>query len=100
MIIPIVQANAIIGIQFGALYHWVEVASAELIEIAKYNTAHESKSSRSADNCFSIYELQAKEGGLYECLTTNAMLMFDPSHDRNPTNSILRIIFRPIVKRF
>lgn len=99
LIIPVVHSNAVIGIHYGALYHWVEISSAELVEIAKYNTAHESKSSRPADNCFSVYELQAKLGGLYECETTNAMLMFDPSHDRNPTNSLLRIIFRPIVNR-
>lgn len=97
--IPIVHAAAVIGVQFGTLYHWVEVASAELIDIAHYNTAYESKSARIADPYFSLYELLPKQGGLYECVTPDSMLLFDPARDRNPAGSILRLIFRPTVKR-
>lgn len=99
LMIPVVSPDCPIAIRFGAVYKWVEIESAELIELTTLYSSREVEHTHNASTCMSLNEMKHHDSGLFECLTGNAVLIFDPAGKIGSVRQILRIIFRPIVRR-
>lgn len=97
VLIPVVNSHCQIGICLGEKYHWVEVDSAELIQMNKLYTSHEVEHTQDAGSFMNAHELVHKQGGLYECMSQQAMLIFNPANKAELAHHILRIVFRPVV---
>lgn len=98
LLIPVAQGNVQVGIRFGAIYQWVEIESAELINMATLYTQSESQHTLDASSAIMLDQMQNKGGGLFEALSEEGILIF-VTQDKFDSNYVLRIVFRPIVKR-
>lgn len=96
--IPIVSANTQIAICFGQKYQWVELESAGLIKLETLYSRMESENTQDASPLLSVNAMVHKQGGLFECTSEQGMLIFNPANKIGEAKSILRMIFRPIVR--
>jgi len=96
--VPIMPKNEI-GIRFGAQYQWVELESADIIELKYLCSAAESAHTESAGSYLSAVQMTNRGGGLYECTSDAGLLAMTPPKKIVNNDFILRVIFRPIVLR-
>ncbi len=99
LLLPVVGNSYDLAIQFGAHYQWVELESAELIQLNALHTKEEANHTQAADMHLLVDQMTDKGGGLFECLSTESLLMFSPKVVIPGDKHVLRIIFRPIVMR-
>lgn len=97
LIIP-VSNHSHIAIQFGLVYQWVELNSAELIPLNTLYKQSEFAHAQEASSHLMVSQMVDKGGGLFECLNESAYILFAPPV-LNDYSHVLRIIFRPLVKR-
>lgn len=95
--VPIVHPGIQIGICLGQRYSWVELESANLIQLETLYSRDESENTQDASAYLGINDMIHKEGGLFECTSRQGMLIFNPANKIATARYILRIIFRPIV---
>lgn len=99
ILIPVVNAHCPLGIGFGKAYKWVEIESAELIQLTALYSYSEHTHTQDASHYMTVSAMVHKESGLFECESTDALLVFDPANKIDNSRYILRVIFRPIVAR-
>lgn len=99
LLLPVVGNSYDLAIQFGAHYQWVELESAELIQLHALHTKEEANHTQAADMHLLVDQMADKGGGLFECLSAESLLMFSPKVAIPGDKHVLRIIFRPIVVR-
>lgn len=99
LLIPISQGHFQIGIRFGFNYQWVEIESAELIKLTALFTQNESEYTHDASANLLVDQMDDKGGGLFECLSDASLLIFAPNEKMNEEEHVLRIVFRPLVRR-
>lgn len=98
ILIPIINKNCQIAIQFGEKYKWLEIESAEIIKLTALYSQKEFECTEDASPYLAANEMISKSGGLFECLSSNSCLVFSPNADIQAGNYILRMVYRPIVK--
>lgn len=98
VIIPVLP-KCELGLQFGVNYQFVEIESAEMIPLASLNTANELDHTIDASNNLALHELKQLGGGLFECETPVSALIFVPPANLKSDQTILRVVFRPTVRR-
>lgn len=98
VVIPVIPAMEM-GIRFGAGYQWLELQAIEMIELAHLYKDTETLHTQGADACFASETLVNRGGGLFECTTPDAMLVFTTPKNIISTSHVLRVIFRPVVER-
>ena len=86
-------------IGFGDQYRWLEIDSAELIEVGHLYSQSASEFTHDASHNVTVHQMEDKGGGLFECLSEMGTLIFIPEKGQAEKNEVLRVIYRPIVKR-
>lgn len=99
LMIPVVNQDYQIAIQFGKNYQWVEFDHAELIKLSALYSVNEAKHSTDASPYLLLHEMQDKSGGLFECLSPESLVLFNTPNTLANEAHIMRFIFRPIVYR-
>lgn len=83
--------HAKIAILFGQKFQWLQIDSINLSGIGHVNPDEINKS-------MSLQEIVNRSGDLYECLSTNSLLLISPIFSAN-SQPIYQITFRPLVRR-
>lgn len=99
LIIPIATGDLKIGIQFGSTYDWVQIDSADIIPANTLYSATESEHTIDASEYLGISDMVDHSGGLFSCTSEIGMIVFSAEGKLEPNNYILRIVFRPTVKK-
>jgi predicted HAD superfamily hydrolase len=99
MIIPLGEGGFQIGVQFGLPYQWLQIESIELIKAKAMFKENESMHTQEIWDQIVFDKMVEKNQHLFECLDPSALLMFlnAPASDKH--HYVLRIVFRPLVKR-
>lgn len=98
--IPFNPTFSNLAILFGQRYQWVEIHSAEQIEMNAYLNLRESLQAEDYMPYLAFHDMSNKGGLLYECLSASSFVMIQPSSLGLQNKShLLRIVFRPIVYR-
>lgn len=96
--IPIGASRFAIGLQFGRLYDWVEVHSAEFLPARAFQDEHTGPRPTATPASPSLEGMELVAGGLMRCLEPSAFMMVPP-----PPGSgeplVLTVLFRPVVAR-
>ena len=96
--VPILQSNHNIGIQFGHSLKWVEIESAEIVELGALYTENESKHSSDASPYLGLANITCHDQLLFQC-NEDGMLIFAAQNKFSDSFYVLRVIFRPILRR-
>ena len=86
------------AIQLGERYQWVELESAEVIELKALHTAHEMEYSDEASANLYLDKMTDHGGGLFACTEPSSAVVFSEAIP-SAVQRVLRLIFRPIVLR-
>jgi hypothetical protein len=97
--IPIGSGNFQIGIQFGLMFKWVQLESAEIIKTTALYGYKESEFTTDASSSLAVEKMNDKGGGLFECESEVGLLVYMPGQKIGEGNHVLRVVFRPIVER-
>lgn len=98
LLVPIAKISQL-GIRFGEKYKWVELESAQLIKLAYLFSRSEYENAVDASANLAVEQMVDNEGGLFNCLSEASMLIYVPPVDLGDEKHILRMMYRPIVKR-
>lgn len=99
LMIPVVNQDYQIAIQFGLRYQWIELDHAEIIKLTSLYSPDEAKNSVDAAPSLMLHAMENKGGGLYECASIDSLVIFSPPADLEKEAYVMRFIFRPIVYR-
>lgn len=99
ILIPVLTMHQQVALRLGLRYKWLEIDSAELIKLIALYSFSESEHAQDAAPFLSGESLDDKGGGLFECVNDQALLIFTKQATLPNQDYILRVIFRPIVKR-
>lgn len=99
LMVPVINQSCKIAVQWGIHYKWVELESAETIPMQFLYTNKEFENTQDASQHLAIDQMMDRGGGLFECLSENSLLVYEPVLQKDNIQRILRIIFRPIVPR-
>lgn len=97
--IPVGSGNMQIGLLFGQKYEWVQVECAELIQMNAYLTTTESIFSEDCWSLVALGQMNDKGGKLFECVVDASLMMVAVPQKSADKKYILRVVFRPVVKR-
>lgn len=98
-LIPLSSGKFQIAIQFGEVYKWIEIESIHTLPASAVYSPMSSELSQEMSE-FAIFESMIKrDTQLYECTTNAGFLAFLPPPDLSLHHKVLRVIFRPIVRR-
>ena len=96
-VIPVGVSQYAIGLQFGRLYEWVEVASADFQAASALREKASAASRRRTAARPSFEGMEAVAERLMRCTDENAFMMVPPPGGTEPI--VLTVVFRPIVSR-
>lgn len=99
LMVPVINQSCKIAVQWGLNYKWLELESAETIPMSFLYTNREFENTKDASQHLAVDQMEDRGGGLFECLSENSLLVYEPVLQSDNTQRILRIIFRPIVPR-
>mgnify|MGYP007121974204 CR=1 FL=1 len=102
MLIPVGNNNIQIGMVFGQHYRWIELKSAELLNVQHLYAENESLHTADVSAAMMAEQIKKHNEHLYECLREQAVLAYLPDLSKQPSsndNYVLRVVFRPIEKR-
>lgn len=100
LLVPIGSGNYQIGVLFGINYQYVQLESADVIKTNYLFSSRESNHTTDASNQLIIDQMSDKGGGLFECHSDAAILMFNSTMQLDSEhNHVLRLVFRPVVMR-
>lgn len=99
LLIPIGSGNFQIGVLFGMNYQYLQLESADVIKTAALFGSKESNHTFDATSQLSADQMSDKGGGLFECQSEAAILIFNPTMQLDEHNHVLRLVFRPVVMR-
>jgi hypothetical protein len=94
--IPLETNKWTVGIQFGLHYRWVQIESAELINLSLLHTDKESMKTMDASRFLSLENMIHHGDGLYDCKEKTGMLIYTPT-EQGKQDIVLRVVFRPVV---
>lgn len=96
-VIPVGASQYAIGLQFGRLYEWVEVATADFQPASAYRKEASAADRRRIEARPSFEGMDAVSPKLMRCTDENAFMMVPPPGGAEPM--VLTVVFRPIVSR-
>jgi FMN phosphatase YigB (HAD superfamily) len=97
--IPIGRCEYAVGILFGQLFEWVQLESARVATVRRQFDAFQRQ--REIDlTAAAVHEhTQAQAGGLLHCRQEHSFSFFAPPAPVGDESCVLRVVFRPIVRR-
>ena len=97
--VPVHTTNIHIGLLFGQQYQWLQIYSIELINMRAYLTKVEIDYSEDCNANTVTQDMLHHGNNLYECQSNTALMMISPPEKNDGQQYILRVTYRPIVKR-
>ena len=97
--IPIGEARFAIGVQFGRLYDWVQVESAQFVPVATFLSEKAARGPAPIDAMPSLEGMEQVAPHLMRCEDDAAFLMVPPPALVRPEPMMLTVVFRPIAAR-
>jgi FMN phosphatase YigB (HAD superfamily) len=89
-----------VGVLFGKHYEWVQIEAVELIAAHALCQLNESEHTADLSSSCNAEGMALRGDGLFECLDPSAFVFIVPrSAAAPPNNYVVRIVFRPIVRR-
>jgi predicted HAD superfamily hydrolase len=99
LLIPIGEGKFQVGIQFGKNYEWVQLESAEIIPSKALFSQLESLQTKDIAANLIVDGMTDQGGGLFLCSSPTSLLIYIPQSQEAKTTDVLRVVFRPVVKR-
>lgn len=99
LLIPVGNGNFQVGVIFGSHYEWVQIESAQLIKISALLTEKESENTEEVMEKLIIDQMIERGKGIFECLSTSALVFLPPAKLSVSENFVFRIVFRPLLHR-
>jgi predicted HAD superfamily hydrolase len=99
LLIPVGDGKFQVGIQFGKNYEWVQLESAEIIPSKALFSQLESLYTKDISANLIVDDMTDQGGGLFFCSSPNSLLIYIPQLPEANNNDVLRVVFRPVVKR-
>ena len=97
--IPIGDCRYAIGIQFGQLYDWVQVESAEFLPVRHFISDASAKLPPPIEACPSLEGMEQVAPHLLRCDDAHSFMMVPPPQREDETPMMLAVAFRPIAAR-
>ncbi len=97
--VPAGRGDFHLGFLFGQKYQWVQLESVELIKMRNFLGRLESDNTLDAWSYLSFNQMTDKGDKLFECLSEASLIMASPPPQPTDENYVLRVVFRPIVRR-
>ena len=94
------SANTQVAVMFGLSYQLIQIDNIEIINRKHFYTKHEFANKKDITNEVHLIEMNKSHQNLFECASPSSSLIAQVnSQDANNGGIIMRIIYRPIVKR-
>jgi hypothetical protein len=97
--IPVGESRYAIGVQFGRLYEWVQVDSAQFVPVDTFLSDKATQRDESIDALPSLEGMEQVAPHLLRCEDTAAFMMVPPPRLTTPRSMMLTVVFRPIAAR-
>lgn len=97
--IPIGRFRFAIGVQFGRLYDWVQVESAQFLPVSAFLTDKPGLMVPPSDATVSLEGMEQVAPHLLRCDEEAGFMMVPPPSGNDPVETMLTVVFRPIAKR-
>ncbi|WP_114955020.1 HAD family hydrolase [Sphingosinicella terrae] len=97
--IPVGEARFAIGVQFGRLYDWVQVDSAQFVPVRAFLSEKAGRYGDPIDALPSLEGMEQVAPHLMRCEDASAFMMVPPPVLVQPEPMMLAIVFRPIADR-
>lgn len=95
-LVPLGECDAL-GFQFGQRYGYVQVDSVTRIDKSALLSSREDGSGEDASAYIHLDGMTPRGDGLFECVSKESILLVAPPREK--ARGVLRIVFRPIVRR-
>jgi len=92
-------ANLKTSIYFGEKYEWLQIESAELITMDAFVNQNETQNTLDALPNMIFDKVENSGGNIYQLSTVAAAITFNPVISSMENDFVLRLVFRPLVKR-
>lgn len=88
------------GITFvmGHHFQFVEIDEVELINMEDFAQQRETTRKEMILSKFGFYQMRQVAGKLFECLSRDGCMTFEPGLELNGQKQVVRVVFRPVVK--
>ena len=97
--IPIGACRFAIGVQFGRLYDWVQVESAQFVPVSTFLSEKAVRGPEPIDALPSLEGMEQVAPHLMRCEDQAAFMMVPPPPLAKPEPMMLTVVFRPIAER-
>jgi FMN phosphatase YigB (HAD superfamily) len=97
--IPVGDYRFSVGVQFGRLYEWVEIRSADFVPANGLLFGEAVQNLVTFEAKPSLEGFDAVSGGLVHCTDPAGFMMIPPAGKRGGPDMVLTVVFRPIVAR-
>ncbi|MEW9854505.1 HAD family hydrolase [Novosphingobium sp. M1R2S20] len=97
--IPVGECRFAIGVQFGRLYDWVQVESAQFVPVSTFLSDKAARGDEPIDALPSLEGMEQVAPHLMRCEDQAAFMMVPPPVLANKQAMMLTVVFRPIAER-
>jgi FMN phosphatase YigB (HAD superfamily) len=97
--IPVGESRYAIGVQFGRLYEWVQVDSAQFVPVDTFLSDKAAQRDEPIDALPSLEGMEQVAPHLLRCEDAAAFMMVPPPKLATPRSMMLTVVFRPIAAR-
>jgi FMN phosphatase YigB (HAD superfamily) len=97
--IPVGESRYAIGVQFGRLYEWVQIDSAQFVPVDTFLSEKATQRDESIDALPSLEGMEQVAPHLLRCEDAAAFMMVPPPVLATPRPMMLALVFRPIAAR-
>lgn len=91
--------NVQTAILFGLNYESIQLECVELIQRSYFYHKYEFKNTLDLRSTILLKEMHEKKSGFFECLSDAAALIIQLPHNLVDEDHVLRVVFRPIIKK-
>ena len=97
--IPIGAGRFAVGVQFGRLYDWVQVESAQFVPVSTFLSEKAARMGEPVDALPSLEGMEQVAPHLMRCEDEAAFMMVPPPVLSRPEPMMLTVVFRPVAQR-
>jgi FMN phosphatase YigB (HAD superfamily) len=99
LLLPLGKGSFQVAVQFGLPYQWVQIDSAEILKAKALFKQNESAHTEDAWAKLVFDQMSEKDGRIFQCQTTAALMMFAMQAMADEYDYVLRVVFRPLCAR-
>lgn len=96
---PASIGNINIAVILGKNHEWIQIESAELVQLEAFIEQKESQHILDVWPCLTFENMAEKGDRLFECSSENSTMIFQPNIKPDNTQYIFRFTYRPVIKR-